>query len=108
VRYGGWLTLADRYRWTRPLVELMRSMTQREYDLRMAWIAEDRGRPDRSDSYAMQTAAEVRKLRVDPGNVRLEHMELRLKKVEPEVPLTKGEATARAKAKWFGMLGIKR
>jgi hypothetical protein len=30
--------LADRYRWAAPLTLLMRSMTQREYEVRMAWL----------------------------------------------------------------------
>lgn len=90
---------------------LMRSMTQREYLARLAWIEKDLGEPSRADYYAMQVAAEVRKANnkiKNPESVKLEDMKLRSQKVEKPRPVTRREAAARSRSRWFGVLGIKK
>jgi hypothetical protein len=99
--------LADRYCWAGPLIDLMRSMTQREYEARLAWLEEEQSRPSQTDWYLMQVAMQIKRGYVkDPNSVKLEDM--RLVKAKPEKPVTKAEAVARAKSRWFGMLGVKK
>jgi hypothetical protein len=90
-------------------VNLMRSMTQREYEARMAWLDEELNNPSRTDWYLMQIAAEVRKSVVkDPSSVKLPSMKLKSSSPEPAKPITREEATARSKSRWFGMLSVKK
>lgn len=88
----------------------MRSLTQREYETRLVWIEGELERPSRSDWYAMQVAAEVRRTRVKcPNNVKLSDMKLKVNRPEqiPELA-TREETVEQAKARWFGFLGVKR
>jgi hypothetical protein len=94
-----------------PLVSLMRSLTQREFEARMAWLEEEMEKPSREDWYAMQVAAEVRRTRVkDPTSVKLPDMRLKSDKLEqvPQGPVTRKEAADKARSRWFGMLGVKK
>ena len=84
----------------------MRSMTHREYEARLAWIDKYEDVPSRDNWYMMQVAAEVRRSQLkNPSSVSLKDM--KLKKEEVTQPVTLEEATARAKTRWYGMLGIK-
>lgn len=99
--------MADRYRLASPLIDLMRSITQREFEARLAWINEDLGSPSRSDWYAMQIAAEIRKTRAkSPNRVSLSDMKLKPKE-DSTPPVTRKEAADRSRAYWLGSLGIK-
>ena len=91
-------------------MDLMRSMTQREFEARTAWIEMEMERPSRSDWYAMQVAAEVRRNRVkDPSTVSLVDMKLKTQQPEPvKAPATKDEAAAISRSRWFGFLNIKK
>jgi len=104
--------LADRYRWTGHLVELMRSMTHREFLARLESIREQEATPSRGDWYAMQIAAEVRRSRFDkvknPPSVSLKDLKLEPEGTAPEPgPVTREEAARRSMARWGHRLGIK-
>jgi hypothetical protein len=75
-RYDGWLFLADRYRYAKPLISLMESMTHREYELRLEWL---------------KRHSELITGKLSP-------------KSRPAA--TKEEATLWAKAKWLPALGL--
>jgi hypothetical protein len=75
----------------------------------MAWLEMEQERPSRSDWYAMQTAAEIRRSGLkDPNAVKLNDMKLKLHHPEPPKVITKEEASAQARSRWFGFLGVKR
>lgn len=109
------MTLAERLGHAGPIVELMRRMTHREYEVWIEWIKDNQDRPSRADWYAMQTAAEVRRLRMktpsiegyDPNAVKLVDMKLSRDCPKPKT-VTREQATERAKARWFSWLKIKR
>jgi hypothetical protein len=111
-RYDGWLMLADRYRFSGSLVDLMRLMTHREFKARLEWIKQEKERevdcPSLTDHYLMKIAAEVRRSWVkDPQVVDMQHMKL-VNRKQQEVPVTKEEAAERAKSRWCAWLNVKR
>ena len=74
----------------------------------MAWLEMEQERPSRSDWYAMQTAAEVRRSRLkDPNSLKISDMKLKASRPEPVKAITKEEAVAQARSRWFGFLGLK-
>lgn len=84
----------------------MKSMTNREYEARLAWINLDLNHPDKSDWYLMQVAAEVRKSWANKPN--LVHLkDYKLSAEESTKPLSKEELTAISRARWYSMLNIK-
>ena len=92
------------------LRECMEAHTNREYLTWQEWLDEQWNSPTLSDMYAMQTAAEVRRSQSSkPRQVKLEHFRLKFRPRKPTKPtMTKEQATAASKARWFGFLGIKR
>jgi hypothetical protein len=109
------MTLAERLGHAGPIVELMRRMTHREYEVWIEWIKDNQGHPSRSDWYAMQIAAEIRRLRMktpavegyDPNVVKLADMKLSRDDPKPKT-ITREQAADQAKSRWFGWLKIKR
>jgi len=111
-RYDDWLMLADRYRHRGPLVEMMESMTHREFEARLEWIRQEREReiekPSLMNHYLMQIAAEVRRSWVeDPSGVDMQQMRL-VAHQQLKGPVDREEATRRSKAKWCGWLNVRR
>ena len=101
--------LADRLGWAKPLVELMRGMTQREYLLRLEWIKKDEERPRLTDWYLMSVAAEVRRSQYkDPSRVKIKDLMLVKSDDEKKLPKTREQASAQSMAVWGARLGVKR
>lgn len=99
--------------------------SHREYRTRLAWLDEQWNRPDRTDHYLMQVAAEVRRVlyllqvfgsKQQPHRVELNDCKLKFvttQETEPQAPAipakqTVKEAARAAKAMVLGSLGIKR
>lgn len=84
----------------------MRSMTQREFEARMAWIEEDQDTPSKSDWYLMQIAMEIVRSRAkDPSKIHLNDMRLKREK-KAETPKSIEEAAAASKSRWSGAVGL--
>lgn len=87
-------------------------MTHRQFLVWQVWLRMEWDRPSRSDAYAMQTAAEVRRvLHSKPRTVQLKDFMLKLEKGQaaatgqPPSGLSKRElVTTFAKAKWGQIL----
>lgn len=85
-----------------PLQRCLSEVSHREYLTWMAWFEMDQNRPDRSDHYAMQIAAEVRRGNSkNPRKVLLEHFKIPFRRAsERPKPKTVEEATAQSRARW--------
>lgn len=81
-------------------------MTHRQFLVWSAWLDEQWNRPDRTDHYLMQVAAEVR--RGNAGKkarqVKMQHFLLEFKQVQKE---KRKETAAEAKARWLNVVGYK-
>lgn len=100
----------------------MRSKTNREYRTWMRWLENEDNNPSRSDWYAMQIAAEIRRSgRKDPNSVAVRDLKLTLKREKVVAPVSptassptsaldsstvKATVTAFAKSKWFAVTGF--
>lgn len=101
-----------------PLDDCIAKHTHRQYRLWLAWLDQQWERPDRTDYYLMQIAAEVRKvLAKNRKQIEIEHFGIpstfwdRLFKRKPATPpeqqkVSKAQA-AISKATWFAFLGVK-
>ena len=73
-------------------------MTHRQFVVWCAWLDIEFDRPDRSDWYAMQVAAEVRRvLAKNPGNIKTDSFKLKFQVGAKTVKPTRAEAAAAAK-----------
>ncbi len=83
-------------------------MTQRQFVTWVAWLRVQWDRPDRTDGYLMQVAAEVRRGHVkNPRKVKLEDFRLKYDggSSRKKPAMTKEQATAMSKAVWMARLG---
>lgn len=79
--------------------------THRQYKAWAAWLEEEWDRPNRTDGYLMQIAAEVRRGHVkQPRRVRLKDFLLSFTGKKPAPTLTVEQASAIAKARWAAIL----
>mgnify|MGYP001574194689 FL=1 len=105
----------------------MKTISRREYLMRIAWMEQQWNEPDRSDNYAMQIAAEVKRFREafskNPQAVALADMKipfgrssdqpqsLYTKPIEELTPeeteIRRRAAATLSKARWAGRLGVK-
>lgn len=89
----------------------MASMSNREYNVRLAWLDRQMNEPSRSDFYLMQIAQEVRRvLSKKPETILLEdHFKIKFGRSSTEPKeLTqedKDRATAVARSRWMGLVG---
>lgn len=89
----------------------MERWTHRECRTRLAWLDEQWNQPSRSDQYAMQIAMEVRRvLSKKPNAVELAHFKLKfgLREVKPVPKLSMADLTKQSKARWCGLVGLRR
>lgn len=88
------------------LTETMRGTTHRQYRVWMYWLEQQWNRPNRTDNYLIQIAAEVRRLfRKNPRSVKMEHMVLRFSKPKQHrKPVDIKEVSRVAKSRWLGWL----
>lgn len=86
----------------------MRRTPVRVKDLIMKWLAREWNRPDRSDYYAMQIAAEIRAL-FSNKPVKLDQFHVSFTfgdaQQSSDQGMTKEKAASIAKAKWIGRFG---
>lgn len=84
----------------------MERISYRQYSTWIAWLDQQWNKPDRSDHYMMQVAAEVRRvLSKKPQSIKLGHFLLKFEFVPPR-PTTSKQALAASKAKWFAAVGM--
>ena len=87
----------------------MQRLTNREYQVRLAWEREQWNKPSRSDHYSMLIALEILRANVkDPSSISLDDMKLKFAEPKRLAKPTKEQATAWAKAKWGMAVGLNR
>ena len=86
----------------------MERWTERKLGAVLEWLAKQWDTPDRTDYYLMQIAYEVcRMMTKNPGQVKMEHFKLRFGAGATEkAKVSKEQANAWAKSRWFGFLGV--
>jgi hypothetical protein len=81
-------------------------MTHRQFVEWMAWLDLEKNRPDRTEHYLMEIAAEIRRGNVKrPADVKLEDFRLEFRPAPP--PLSPEEAMARSKRIWLAAAGLR-
>lgn len=87
----------------------MRKIPHRQFRTWNRWFEDSWNEPTLSDFYAMQTAAEVRRvLSKKPNDIKLEHFKMSFSKPKPVSKKVAAKAkAARSLASWKAILGIK-
>lgn len=87
----------------------MKSHTQRQFRTWIAWLDAQWNEPSLSDYYAMQIAAEVRRvLSKKPNDIKLDDFKMKFKKPKPiSKEAAKKEKAAASLASWKAILGVK-
>jgi hypothetical protein len=89
-----------------PIGRCLRTHSNRQLLAWLKWLDEQMSTPDRGDWYLMQIACEVRRFMMkDPGRVKPEDFRLRFER-PGQKRLTREEATAWSKARWFAAAGL--
>jgi hypothetical protein len=91
------------------LRECLDKHTEREMRITLAWLRMQWDRPNRTDWYLMQIAAEVRKGLVKyPNHVKTDQLKIKFKFDEgrPAVVLTPQEQMMVSKQCWLGAVGL--
>lgn len=94
----------------KPIVEFMQSMSHREFITRFQWLENEENNPNRTDYYLMQIAAEMRRSWIKNKNgIKLEKFKIKFGRADAKEPvkMTKEQAAAIEKAKWFAFTGFK-
>lgn len=93
----------------------MQQVSNREYETWMEWFAQQWNEPDRADHYAMQIAAEIRRvLHSKPATVRTDHFALKFVRITPEDVARQSAERLRAQEEaqsnslrfWLGFVGL--
>ena len=85
----------------------MEKHTHREFVVWMRWLDEEWNRPEPSDYYLMQIAAEIRRvLSKKPRHIKMEDFKLEFAEAEHAPAATVEEAAARSKSKWKAIVGL--
>lgn len=91
------------------LRECMEKHTEKEMRVTLAWLEMQWDRPNRTDWYLMQIAAEVRRgLVKKPNSVKTENMRIRfvLSSKRSTPALTPGQQMLASKQCWLGAVGL--
>jgi hypothetical protein len=91
------------------LRECMENHTEKEMRITLAWLRMQWDRPDRTDWYLMQIAAEVRKgLVKHPNSVKTDQLKIKFifDECRPAAVLTPEEQMRVSKQCWLGAVGL--
>jgi hypothetical protein len=85
----------------------MRSHTEKELKVWLAWLDMQWDQPDRTDCYLMQVACEVRRvLARNPRAIHVKDFKLKFPRRSRTKVMSKEQAAAWSKARWFAAVGL--